>query len=165
LLIGGLKCTYVLRSGIKCIIKMFIGEYKHTLDAKNRLAIPSKFRKELGKKAVITRGLDECLLLYSIEAWKEIAVKLGQMPIGESGTRGFVRLMLAGATEVSLDGLGRVLVPEYLKKYAGLKKDTIVNGLFNRMEIWEAGDWNNYKQRTEKDTAKVAEKLGELGIY
>jgi MraZ protein len=155
----------VLRSGIKCKNKMFIGEYKHTLDAKNRLAVPSRLRKDLGKKAVITRGLDKSLLLYPIESWQEIALKLGKMPIGESGTRGFVRLMLSGATEVSLDSLGRILIPDYLKKYAGLKKNTIINGLFNRMEIWEANRWRGYKQETEKNTAKVAEKLGELGIY
>ncbi len=135
------------------------------MDAKNRLAVPSKFRKELGKKAVITRGLDNCLFLYSMESWKEIALKLGKMPIGESGTRGFVRLMLSGATEVSLDSLGRILIPEYLKKYAGLKKNTVISGLFNRMEVWEANSWKNYKQGAEKDTAEVAEKLGELGIY
>ena len=144
---------------------MFIGEYKHTLDGKNRLAVPARFRKELGKKAVLTRGLDRCLLLYSEKEWQEIALKLGKMPIGESGTRSFIRLMLAGAVEVNLDRLGRMLVPEYLKDYAGLKRDTVVNGLFNRIEIWEEKKWQGYKSRAEKNTAKVAEKLGELGVY
>ncbi|MBU2025815.1 MAG: division/cell wall cluster transcriptional repressor MraZ [Patescibacteria group bacterium] len=144
---------------------MFIGEYSHTLDGKNRLAVPARFRKELGGKAVLTRGLDRCLLLYSMASWQEIALKLGKMPIGESGTRSFVRLMLAGAVEVSLDRLGRVLVPEYLKDYAGLVKNTVVNGLFNRIEIWEEKGWKLYKQKAEKRTAKVAEKLGELGVY
>ena len=144
---------------------MFIGEYKHTLDGKNRLAVPAKFRKDLGQKAVITKGLDKCLLVYPLKSWEEIAIKLGQMPIGESGTRSFVRMMLAGASEVDLDGLGRILIPEYLRSYADLKKNTVVNGLFNRMEIWEEHSWELYKQQAEKNTDKVAEKLGELGIY
>lgn len=144
---------------------MFIGEYKHTLDGKNRLAVPAKFRKDLEGKAVLTKGLDKCLLLYPLKSWEEIAVKLGQMPIGESGTRSFVRMMLAGASEVELDSLGRILVPEYLRRYADLKKDTIVNGLFNRMEVWEEKSWEEYKRQAEKNTDKVAEHLGELGIY
>ncbi|MBD3238865.1 MAG: division/cell wall cluster transcriptional repressor MraZ [Candidatus Moranbacteria bacterium] len=144
---------------------MFIGEYSHTLDKKNRLAVPVKFRKDLGDNAVITRGLDNSLQLYPMAAWKEIAVKLGEMPIGESQTRSFVRLMLAGAAEVSLDKLGRILIPEYLKKFAGLKKDTKINGLFNRVEIWDTASWDSYKNRAEKDSNKAAEKLGELGVF
>ncbi|MBD3244640.1 MAG: division/cell wall cluster transcriptional repressor MraZ [Candidatus Moranbacteria bacterium] len=144
---------------------MFIGEHSHTLDSKNRLAIPAKFRDQLGKKAVITRGLDESLQLYPTKSWEEIAQKLGNMSIGEGGARSFVRLMLSGASEVSLDRLGRILVPQYLKDYAKLKKDTIVNGLFNRIEIWEKTNWNKYKAKAEKDSTKVAEKLGELGIF
>ncbi|MBD3300668.1 MAG: division/cell wall cluster transcriptional repressor MraZ [Candidatus Moranbacteria bacterium] len=144
---------------------MFIGEYKHTLDKKNRISIPAKFRKELGKNAVITRGLDNSLLLYPNKVWEEIALKLGQMPVGESGTRSFVRLMLSGASEVQIDKLGRILIPNYLKKYAILKRDTVINGLFNRMEIWEEKAWDNYKKTAEKNSNTVAEKLGELGIY
>jgi MraZ protein len=144
---------------------MFIGEYSHTLDSKNRLAVPAKFRRELGKKAVVTRGLDKSLLLYTLKSWEEIAVKLGKMPIGESSTRSFVRLMLSGAAEVELDKLGRILIPEYLKEYAGLKKDTVINGLFNRMEIWEEKGWKRYKLNAEKNSHKAAEKLGELGVY
>jgi MraZ protein len=144
---------------------MFIGEYSHNLDAKNRLAVPVKFRDELGRSAVITRGLDRCLFLYSKKAWEEIAFKLGKMPIGEGGTRSFVRLMLAGASEVKLDGLGRILIPEYLKDYAVLGKNAVINGLFNRLEIWEEKQWKAYKEKAEKDTEKVAEKLGELGAY
>lgn len=144
---------------------MFIGEYNHSLDPKNRLSIPAKFRKELGKQAVLTRGLDKSLQLYPVKAWEEIAHKLGKMPIGESGTRSFVRLMLSGASWVSLDKLGRILVPEYLKKYANLGKNVVVNGLFNRMEIWEETSWNSYKEKAEADSGEVAEKLGELGMY
>ena len=98
---------------------MFIGEYYHNIDAKKRLAVPAKFRAGLGKKAVVTRGLDNCLYLYPMKEWEKLAAKLARLPITRSDSRAFVRLMLAGAMDVSLDQLGRILVPDYLKDYAG----------------------------------------------
>ena len=97
---------------------MFIGEYQHSVDPKKRLALPSKFRKELGAKVVVTRGLDKCLFVYPAKTWKDLAEKLGNLPMGESSTRSFVRLMLAGAVESEVDTQGRILLPEYLKQYA-----------------------------------------------
>jgi len=144
---------------------MFIGEYSHSVDPKKRLALPSKFRKELGKTVVVTRGLDKCLFVYPMSAWKELAQKLGTMPIGEAHTRSFVRLMLAGATDTTMDSQGRVLVPDYLKEYAGLDRDVIVAGLFNRLEIWDTEKWQTYKQDAEKNTDQIAEELGKLGVY
>jgi len=144
---------------------MFIGEYSHCVDTKKRLALPSKFRKDLGKNIVVTRGLDKCLFVYPMKTWKELAEKLGTMPIGEASTRSFVRLMLAGATDVNSDAQGRILLPEYLKEYAGVKKDVIVAGLFNRLEIWDEAKWNTYKENAEKNTDEIAENLGKLGIY
>lgn len=144
---------------------MFIGEYSHVVDPKKRLALPSKFRKELGRKVVVTRGLDRCLFVYPLKAWNEIAEKLGTLPVGESGTRSFIRVMLAGATDVDVDGQGRILLPEYLKEYAGLKKNVTVAGLFNRMEIWDEVKWKEYKNKAEKNTDEIAEQLGKLGIY
>jgi MraZ protein len=144
---------------------MFIGEYNHSVDAKNRLALPSKFRKDLGKKVVVTRGLDKCLFVYPMKAWQELAEKLGTMPIGEASTRSFVRLMLAGATDVNSDAQGRVRIPEYLKGYANIKKDVVVAGLFNRLEIWDEKKWDKYKTAAEKNTDEIAENLGKLGVY
>lgn len=144
---------------------MFIGEYSHTVDLKKRLALPSKFRKELGKKAVVTRGLDKCLFVYPMKAWNELAQKLGTMPVGESATRSFVRLMLAGATDVDIDRQGRILLPEYLKDYAGLKRSVTIAGLFNRLEIWDSVKWKTYKRSAEKNTDEIAEQLGKLGVY
>ncbi|PID52784.1 MAG: cell division/cell wall cluster transcriptional repressor MraZ [Candidatus Moraniibacteriota bacterium] len=144
---------------------MFIGEYSHSVDIKKRLALPSKFRKKLGKTIVVTRGLDKCLFIYPMCEWKELAHKLGTMPIGEASTRSFVRLMLAGAVDVNTDAQGRVLIPDYLKEYAGLKKNVIVAGLFNRLEVWDEKKWNLYKENAEKNTDKIAENLGKLGIY
>ncbi len=145
---------------------MFIGEYRHSLDFKKRMALPSKFRSKFKKEgAVVTRGLDECLFVYTKKEWRKIADKLSMMPVGEKGTRGFVRLMLAGAVDVKLDSQGRILIPDYLKKYAKLKKEVTVAGLFNRLEVWDSKQWNKYKEKAEKDQDKIAEQLGRLGMY
>lgn len=143
---------------------MFIGEYSHTIDAKRRIAIPSKFRKELGKNAVITRGLDNCLFVFSESEWSKLAHKLGSLPLGQSDARGFIRLMLAGAMDAALDNLGRILVPDYLKEYASLKKEAVITGVFNRLEIWDEMMWKEYKGRSEKEIGNMAERLGELGV-
>ncbi|MEI8344333.1 MAG: division/cell wall cluster transcriptional repressor MraZ [Candidatus Moraniibacteriota bacterium] len=144
---------------------MFIGEYQHNIDSKKRIALPSKFRKELGTKVVVTRGLDKCLFVYPIKTWKELAEKLGTLPMGESSTRSFVRLMLAGAVDSDVDSQGRILLPEYLKEYAGLDRAVTVAGLFNRLEIWDDAKWKEYRNKAEENSDEVAEQLGKLGIY
>ena len=143
---------------------MFLGEYTHSIDSKKRLAIPAKFRRGVGGNAVITRGLDNCLFVFTKTEWKKLADKIGSLPLGQSDARGFARLMLAGAMEVSVDRLGRILVPDYLKQYASLKKQVIVTGVYNRIEIWDESTWNLYKRRSEKDAGNMAERLGELGL-
>jgi|SRR3989338_3155297 len=144
---------------------MLIGEYQHTLDPKKRLAIPSKLRKELGEQAVLTRGLNNCLSLYPMHEWQKFTVKLSELPVGSGDTRSFSRLMFASAVEVEFDQLGRILIPEYLKTYAGLKQKTVIAGVSNRLEIWDEERWINYKTGVEKNTDMIAEKLGELGLY
>lgn len=143
---------------------MFIGEYSHTIDTKKRLAIPSKFREQLGKEAVLTRGLDNCLFLFSKKEWETLALKLGKLPVGQKDARGFARIMLAGAYDVEMDNLGRILIPDYLKKYASLNKQVIIAGLYNRLEIWDEEKWSQYKEKTEKEVGDLAEKMGELGV-
>jgi MraZ protein len=143
---------------------MFIGEYKHTLDDKGRIAIPSKFRKALSKGAVVTRGLDTSLFLFPKEEWDKLAEKLANLPLGQSNSRAFARLMLAGAMDVELDKQGRAVLPEYLREYAGMKKNIILAGLFNRLELWDEVKWESYKKKVEGDADSVAEKLGELGF-
>ena len=143
---------------------MFIGEYLHTVDSKKRLSIPSKFRKLLGKQAVITRGLDNCLFLYPMKEWQILAKKLSNLPLTQADARGFVRIMLAGAMNVTLDSLGRILVPDYLKDYGNLSKKVIVAGLYNRIEIWDENKWRDYQTQTEKQVGDIAERLKELGI-
>jgi len=143
---------------------MFIGEYKHNLDSKGRLAIPAKFRSLLDKGAVVTRGLDNCLFLYPKEQWQKIAEKLANLPISQAKARAFSRLMLAGAMDVDFDVQGRITLPEYLRQFSGLEKNTIVAGLYDRLEIWDEEKWNNYKQGAENESTEIAEALGELGV-
>lgn len=143
---------------------MLIGEYKHSLDPKKRLSIPSKFRKELGEGAVITRGLDNCLFVFPSAYWHQLAERLGNMPLVQQDSRSFARLLLSGAMEVDFDSLGRILIPEYLKHYADLKKTAVVAGLYNRLEIWDEQRWEQYKSNLEKNSDQIAEKLSELGI-
>lgn len=143
---------------------MFIGEYQHAVDDKGRLAIPAKFRRRLSKGAVVTRGLDNCLFVYTPEEWKKLATKLSQLPFSQANSRAFARLMLAGAMDVEFDGQGRIILPEYLRQYAQLGRDVVVAGLFSRLEIWSRGSWEKYKAETEKNSNEIAEKLGELGL-
>ncbi len=144
---------------------MFIGEYNHTIDSKRRVAIPSKFRKHFEKGAVVTRGLDNCLFIYPIDTWEEIAKKLGTMPIGEKGTRSFVRLVLAGAFEAEIDSQGRILLPESLASFAGLGKRVVIAGLYNRLEVWDESHWSSFKKKAEKNQDKIADELGKLGVF
>ena len=134
------------------------------MDEKGRVAIPVKFRSDLKNGAVVTRGLDGCLFLYSLDEWKILADKLSHLPINQANTRAFARLMLAGAMDMQVDKQGRIIIPDYLRKYAGLKKKIIINGLYNRLEIWDEDNWEKYKTKTEKESGDIAEKLGELGV-
>ncbi|MBU0612961.1 division/cell wall cluster transcriptional repressor MraZ [Patescibacteria group bacterium] len=143
---------------------MFIGEYQHAVDDKGRLAIPIKFRNDLAKGAVVTRGLDNCLFLYSKEEWEKMAEKLAKLPVSKSNSRAFSRLMFAGAMDVEVDKQGRVVIPDYLRKFATISKKVVVAGLYNRIEIWNEENWEKYKQGTEKSAVDIAEKLEELDV-
>lgn len=143
---------------------MFIGEYNHSLDEKGRLAIPTKFRALLKSGAVVTKGLDNCLFLYSKKEWNQIAEKLAALPFNKANDRALARHFLAGAMEVDFDNQGRINLPEYLRSFASLKKKTVVAGLYNRLEIWDETAWNIYKQATDKESNTIAEALEGLGI-
>ena len=143
---------------------MLIGEYLHTLDTKKRLSLPAKFRKEVGRRVVITRGLDACLFMYPLSAWQKIAQKLATLPVGQSDTRGMSRFILSGACETEVDAAGRVLLPEYLKEFAGLKNRVVLAGVSDRVEIWNEKTWDEYKRRIEKGADQMAQTLGDLGV-
>lgn len=153
----------VNKQGYLWISNMLIGEYKHGLDPKKRLAIPAKFRKELGEGAVLTRGLDTCLFVFPIKHWEALVQKIANLPIGQKDSRAFSRLILSGAVEVEFDVLGRILIPEYLKQYARLQREVVITGLYSRLEIWDARIWEDYKATLERNSEIIAEKLGELG--
>ncbi len=142
---------------------MFVGQYNHSMDAKGRVALPAKFRAEL-KKAVVTKGLDNCLFVYPKKEWDKMAEKLAVLPVAKANTRAFSRLMLAGAMEIEFDKQGRVILPEYLRSFAGLKKDVVVAGLYTRLEIWDQEAWLKYQKEMEKNSNDIAENLNELGV-
>ncbi len=142
---------------------MLIGEYTHTIDDKNRVSLPSKFRKEVGKKVVATHGLDNCVFLYSQKEWEKIAEKLGSLGIGQSDTRGFNRFMLAGAVEIEVDAIGRILLPDFLKEFASLGEKVVFAGVHNRIEIWNDKTWILYKRRVQSKADELAQKLGDIG--
>ncbi|MDB4940058.1 MAG: MraZ protein MraZ protein [Candidatus Doudnabacteria bacterium] len=143
---------------------MFIGEYTLSIDEKGRLSIPAKFRNDLKGKAVVTRGLDNSLFLYSVPEWQKLAEKLASLPISKANTRAFSRLMLAGAMDCELDKAGRIILPDYLRAFAKMHKKVVVAGLYNRLEIWSEDLWLKYKKATEKDSTEIAEQLGEIGV-
>jgi MraZ protein len=140
---------------------MFIGEYRHTLDAKNRISLPAKFRKELGVSVIITRGLDRCLYVYTKASWKKEAERISAYSSGNAAGRGLARLQLAGASEAEVDSAGRILIPDYLKTFAGLSVKSVIAGVSNRVEIWDEQAWETYTKNIERDADQFAEKLGD----
>lgn len=147
-----------------CMHTMFIGEYTHTVDEKGRLAIPKKFRDALGHGAVLTRGVDTCLFLYTTEQWKQLADQLATLSFAQANTRAFSRLMLAGAMDVTLDTQGRIMLPEYLRTYGQVTKSVTIAGLYNRLELWDTDLWNAYTKETEAKSAEIAEQMAILGV-
>ena len=143
---------------------MLIGEYKHSLDTKKRLSLPSKWRKELGGKLILTRGLDNCLFVYPLKEWQKITDKVADLPLGQADTRGFNRFFLSGAVEVEVDKIGRILVPDFLKEFAHLKTKVVLAGIHDRVEIWDEKQWNDYKRQIERQADALAEKLGDIGV-
>ena len=138
---------------------MFLGEYLHTFDAKNRISLPSKFRKALGRTVVITRGLDHCLYVFARRAWEKEAARYAARVNGTAAQRGLARLFLAGSFEGDIDTAGRVLIPENLKAYAGLGGKAIVAGVADRVEVWEEEAWTKYTAALERDADALAEKV------
>mgnify|MGYP001131932289 FL=1 len=141
---------------------MFMGEYNHTIDAKGRLIIPSKFREILGDVFVVTKGLDGCLFVYDNEEWKRFEEKLRSLPITNKEARQFVRFFLAGATEAEVDKQGRILIPNVLREFAELTKDVVLVGIGSRIEIWSRERWKDAAAFEDMDA--VAEHMADLGL-
>lgn len=136
-----------------------MGEYQHTLDTKQRLIIPAKFRDQLGSQFVVTRGLDECLFGYPMSEWQLLEQKLKALPLTKRDARAFVRFLYSAATVCTLDKQGRINIPDPLVKYADLSKKCMVVGVSNRLEIWDSDRWDAYNADTADNFDEIAEDL------
>ena len=145
--------------GEKWGIFMFMGEYHHNIDDKNRLIIPSKFRESLGEEFVITRGIENCLFAYSLDKWNAIVSKLETIPFTKKDARSFVRFFLSGATVAEFDKQGRVNVPSPLVNYADISKECVVIGAGERLEIWSLDKWNEFFDSAKDNMSDIAENL------
>ena len=145
--------------GEKWGMNMFIGEYHHSIDSKGRIIIPAKFREELGNNFVITRGIENCLFVYSIDNWDKICDKLNSLPFTRKDARNFIRFFMSGATEVELDNQGRVNISSVLLDYANINKECVVIGTGDRLEIWAMESWNDFFNSTKDNMSDIAENL------
>ena len=143
---------------------MFIGEYQHNLDAKGRITMPSKFREELGNTFYITKGMDGCLFVFPEEEWIEMDKKIKGLRLSRKDARGIARLFYAGAIDVSLDKMGRVLLPGNLRQYASLEKEAIIIGVSSRVEIWDKDRWQSYNEDDDFNYDMLTESMADLDI-
>lgn len=138
---------------------MFMGEYHHSIDEKGRLIIPSKFRNELGESFVVTRGIENCLFVYSLPEWEKIVIKLKTLPFTKKDARNFTRFFLSGATTVEFDKQGRINISSPLANYANLEKECVVVGVNDRLEIWSLDSWNKFFEDNQDNLSDIAENL------
>ncbi|MDE2040855.1 MAG: division/cell wall cluster transcriptional repressor MraZ [Patescibacteria group bacterium] len=145
---------------------MLIGQYVHTIDDKNRLSLPAKFRQEMGKKVVVTPGLDSCLFIFTLKQWEKISERLSvnESSMLQADNRGFNRYLLGGAVEVEVDAAGRMLLPEHLRDRARLKQKVVFIGVRDRAELWDEETWNKYQGDVAGKADQLAEKLGQAGL-
>jgi MraZ protein len=141
---------------------MFLGRYNHSLDAKGRLAIPARFREAVAEGLVLTRGIDRCLALYPLEAWRPLAEKVSALPISDPDARNFRRMVFAEAADLTLDAQGRILIPPELRRYAGLEREALVVGVDASIEIWSPDRWQTVEALMDSDGAAIAQRLASL---
>ncbi len=143
---------------------MFMGEFSHSLDAKGRLIMPAKYREQLGEKFVVTKGTEKCLSVYSMEEWQDIEKSFRDILRTGKVARQFARSFFAGAAEIEIDKQGRILIPQNLKEYAGLKKDVVLAGVMNRIEIWDKDSWEETNALDDENMETIIEQMAELGL-
>lgn len=143
---------------------MLMGEFHHNIDEKGRIIMPSKLREELGNTIIITRGLEECLFIYSKEEWSQIVTKLKTLPFTKKDARSFTRVFLSGATETEFDKQGRIKLPLPLTEYATLLKECVIIGVNDRVEIWSKDNWNTFMNKSKEELADLADHLFETDI-
>jgi len=143
---------------------MLLGEYNHNIDEKGRVSVPAKFRDDLGASFIVTKGLDNCLFIYSKIEWNTFETKLKDLPLTNPNARNFIRFFFSGATECELDKQGRINIPQNLREYAGLNKDLSIIGVSTRVEIWDREKWNTYTSSDNMDLNEIAIQMSNLGI-
>lgn len=143
---------------------MLLGEYRHNVDVKGRVSVPSKFRGDLGQSFIVTKGLDNCLFMYSKSEWETFENKLKALPLTNNDARSFMRFFFAGATECEVDKQGRINIPQLLREYAGIKKDVVIVGVSTRAEIWDTSRWEEYTSSDSLNGNKIASQMSNLGI-
>jgi len=141
---------------------MLMGEYRHNIDEKGRLIIPSKFREEIGEKIVVTKGLEGCLFIYSLDTWDKITNKLKTLPFTKKDARNFMRFFLSGATVCEIDKQGRMNLSSPLVEYANLKKECSIIGVNDRLEIWSSERFNKQMEENDEQVSDIAENLFEV---
>jgi len=144
--------------------QMFLGEYLHSIDPKGRLTLPAKFRAELAKGVVVTRGFDGCLVVYPVDEWDKLAQKLNGLPLTQKDARTLTRLIYSGASDCVPDKQGRILLPTYLREFAGVDGETMIIGLYARLEIWNPERWQQVRSEVEEQGDIIAEHFAESGI-
>lgn len=143
---------------------MLIGEYIHSVDEKNRISLPIKFRKEIGKSLVLAPGLDASIFMFTTKEWEKISSRLAEASMVQTDILRFNRFMFGGAVEVEVDSQGRVLIPDFLKERANIKVKAAIIGVQNRIELWNDSEWAKYKKGVEKESDSLAQKLGSVGV-
>lgn len=143
---------------------MFMGEYRHSIDDKGRIIIPSRFRDDLGSSFVVTRGLDNCLFAYPLDEWKALENKLKVLPFTKADARSFTRFFFSGASECELDKQGRVNIPNHLLQFAQIEKECVIIGVSNRVEIWSESAWQNYFDSSKGTFEEISEKLVDFDL-
>ena len=138
---------------------MFTGEYRHSLDVKKRLIVPSKIREEMGDNVVITRGLDGCLFGYQLSVWQKMLEKLNSLPFTKKDARNFTRFLTSGAITLEFDKQGRITIPSYLLDYADILKNVVIVGVVNRIEIWGQDKWESFMQENVDSLSDISENL------
>jgi len=154
----------VIKNKSALFLHMLAGKYEHTMDSKRRLPMPARLRGELGKSIVLTRGLEGCVFVYPQTEWLAFAEKVNKLPMSQASARSIARLFFGSAMEVELDALGRVLIPEYLKAHGGLKKEVMIIGTGNRLELWDKEKWEQYQGHEVEDMGNTISELKEFGI-
>jgi MraZ protein len=143
---------------------VFLGEFEHTVDERGRIAIPARFRQDLTAGLVVTRGIEACLSAWPMDGWNDIAEKLSDLSVMQADARKIHRYLFSSATHCTLDRIGRILVPSFLRDYADLKDNVVIVGLLNRLEIWSRTRWEEERAGNERESADIAEHLSRLGV-